>query len=82
MVRTQIQLTEAQAKALKDAAARQGRSMAELVRDGVEVLLRTQAGPSREELKRRAIAALGRFRSGKSDVSSDHDRYLAEAFRR
>ena len=81
MVRTQIQLTEAQAKALRDAAARQGRSMAELVRDGVEALLRSEAGPSREELKRRAIEALGRFRSGKSDISSEHDRYLAEAFR-
>ncbi|MGH9367031.1 MAG: CopG family transcriptional regulator [Thermoanaerobaculia bacterium] len=81
MVRTQIQLTEAQAKALKEAAARQGRSMAELVRDGVEAFLRAEAGPGREELKRRAIAALGRFRSGKSDISSEHDRYLAEAFR-
>jgi len=81
MVRTQIQLTDEQAKALKEAAARQGRSMAELVRDGVEAVLRAEAGPSREELKRRAIEALGRFRSGKADVSSEHDRYLAEAFR-
>jgi hypothetical protein len=32
------------------------------------------------ERRRRAIAAAGRFRSGAADLSSAHDRYLAEAF--
>ncbi|HUW08408.1 MAG TPA: hypothetical protein VM537_01705, partial [Anaerolineae bacterium] len=32
------------------------------------------------EMRRRAIAAGGRFRSGVTDVSSNHDRYLAEAY--
>jgi plasmid stability protein len=81
MVRTQIQLTEAQAKALRHAAARQGRSMAELVRDGVEHVLGTGA-VSREERVRRALAASGKFHSGLEDVARNHDRYLAEAFRR
>jgi hypothetical protein len=31
-----------------------------------------------EEVKRRAIAAAGRFESGISDLSTGHDRYLAE----
>lgn len=30
------------------------------------------------ELRRRAIAAAGRFESGLPDLSVDHDRYLAE----
>jgi len=30
------------------------------------------------ELRRRAIAAAGSFRSGASDLSVNHDRYLAE----
>jgi hypothetical protein len=34
----------------------------------------------REELKRRALAVSGRFRSGLKDLSSEHDRYLEEAF--
>jgi hypothetical protein len=34
----------------------------------------------REELKRRALAVSGRFRSGLTDLSTDHDRYLEEAF--
>lgn len=32
------------------------------------------------ERRRRAIAAAGKFRSGLADLSSDHDRYLEEAF--
>ena len=81
MVRTQIQLTEAQAQALREEAARQGRSMAELIRDGVDRLLGS-GGVSREERKRRALAASGKFHSGLKDIARNHDRYLAEAFRR
>jgi hypothetical protein len=54
--------------------------MAELIRRGVDALLRSKAPMGREEKKRRALAAVGRFRSGISDLSVDHDRYLAEAF--
>lgn len=32
------------------------------------------------ELRRRAIAAAGRFRSGVADLSSAHDRYLEDGF--
>jgi hypothetical protein len=32
------------------------------------------------ERRRRAIAAAGKFRSGMPDFSSNHDRYLEEAF--
>lgn len=80
MVRTQIQLNEEQAKGLREAAARQGRSMADLVRDGVDLVLGTGA-VGREERKRRALAASGKFHSGLEDIARHHDRYLAEAFR-
>jgi hypothetical protein len=33
-----------------------------------------------EERRRRAIAAAGRFHSGASDISVDHDEYLVETF--
>lgn len=35
---------------------------------------------SRRDRARRALAALGRFRSGRGDVARDHDRHLAEAY--
>jgi hypothetical protein len=33
-----------------------------------------------DERRRRALAAAGRFRSGKSDISINHDKYLEDAF--
>ena len=80
MIRTQIQLTEEQAQALKLLAARQGRPVAELVRQSVDELLRRTIGTSTEEKRRRAIAAIGRFRSGQKDISTHHDDYLVEAY--
>lgn len=40
MIRTQIQLKEAQYRSLKELAARQRTSVAELIRQAVEVLLK------------------------------------------
>ena len=80
MVRTQIQLTHSQAQDLRRLSSESGRSMADLIREGVEVLLAAQRRPSRQERTERALRAAGRFRSGSSDTSRNHDRYLAEAF--
>ncbi len=80
MVKTQVHLTEQQASALKARAVAEGLSMAELVRRSVDAFLRTRAPLSHEEKKRRALDAVGQFRSGVGDLSVHHDRYLAEAF--
>ena len=78
MIRTQIQLTEEQARALRKRAADEGRSMADLVRDGVDRLLVDQGDQDTEAVKRRSIDALGRFQSGTTDLGSAHDRYLSD----
>ena len=80
MVRTQIQLTDAQARGLKALGAAEGRSMAELIRDGVDAILRARGGVDREAVKARSIAALGRFKSGARNLGSRHDDHLADAF--
>ena len=80
VVRTQIQLSEVQFKALKELSTSQNISMAELIRQAVDVLLRSTNEINHEERKRRAIAAAGRFHSGLTDLSTNHDRYLAEAY--
>lgn len=80
MVRTQIQLTEDQSRALKLLAAHQGKSVAELIRQSVDQLVRSAGVVDVEERRRRAIAAAGRFSSGHNDLSTDHDRYLAEDY--
>jgi hypothetical protein len=81
MIRTQVQLREEQVRALKELAAARGVSVAELIRQSVDALIRSSKGVDEAERRRRAIAAAGRFRSGAPDVSSEHDRHLAEAFR-
>jgi len=81
MVRTQIQLTEEQAKLLKVLASTHHVSVAELIRRSVDKLICSSGAIDAEEQRQRAIAAAGRFHSGRSDVSSEHDRYLTEAFK-
>ena len=78
MIRTQIQITEHQARMLKELAQRRGVSMAELVRQAIDTLTE---GDDEAERWRRATAVIGRFHSGRSDISERHDDYLAEDFR-
>ena len=80
MVRTQIQLTEKQAKALKKLASSRQLPMAELIRQGVDAILISPVVLNAEEKHKRALAVAGRYRSGKRDVSREHDKHLAEAF--
>ena len=80
MIRTQIQLTEEQARALKNLASTRHVSVAELIRQSVDTLIRASGDIDIEERRRQAIAAAGRFHSGVSDVSAMHNEYLTEAF--
>lgn len=79
MIRTQIQLTKEQADRLKKLAAERRLSVARLIRQAVEALIKSSAAVEDEERRKRAIAAAGRFRSGVSDLSTAHDKYLNEA---
>lgn len=81
MIRMQIQLTDAQAEALRERAKRGQVSVAELVRRAIDAFTRAGGPPSRDEVRRRAMRAAGRFASGVRDTSSRHDEALAEAFR-
>ena len=81
MVRTQIQITEKQAKKLKDLAKVKNVSVAEIIRQSIDFLLRNSTVLDIEEKKKRAIQAIGKFKSGIGDISENHDDYLGEAFR-
>ena len=78
MVRTQIQLTDSQARSLKTLAAAEGRSMADIIRESVEALLAGRGVRDPDEVTQRAIAVVGSFHSGLGDLAAEHDRYLAE----
>ena len=80
MVRTQIQLTEQQARAVKAIAAAQGISVAEAIRRAIDVMIQSRSAMDTGERRRRALRIVGKFRSGKRDVSKRHDAYLTEAY--
>jgi gamma-glutamyl phosphate reductase len=80
MIRTQVQLTERQLESLRQASATTGRSVADLIREGVDHYLQGQVTPKREDRIERAISVAGRFGSRHSDVSANHDKHVAEAF--
>jgi hypothetical protein len=81
MVRTQIQLTDQQARRLRAEARERGVSLAELIRRYDEKGLSEEAA-DRETRYARASRLVGRFadRHSARDVSAEHDRYLDEAF--
>jgi len=81
MVRTQIQLTDEQSRKLKELAAKEGKSVAELIRNSVDIMLKVNASLDEDEKRRRALAAAGRFHAGDTDLAEAHDRYLEQAFR-
>ena len=79
MFRTQIQLTHEQARALKRLAAKEGKSVAELIRLSVDAMLRSGGVNDPLEQRLKALAAAGKLRDGPEDLSAGHDRYLLEA---
>jgi Arc/MetJ-type ribon-helix-helix transcriptional regulator len=76
MVRTQIQLSEQQARRLRRLSLERGESMAAIVRAAIDRHLDEGGGGARE----RALGAMGRFRGDGAPVSEEHDAFLADAF--
>lgn len=82
MIRTQIQLTQEQYRALKRQAAEKHVSLAEVIRRAVSAMPADAQHATSEERRRRALKAAGRYGSGRSDVSARHDDYLADTYGR
>ncbi len=80
MIRTQIQLTEGQARSLKKIARKRDVSMAELIRESVDALILAQPADGQDAAWERSLSVIGKYRSGAADAARDHDRYLDEAF--
>jgi predicted transcriptional regulator len=81
MVRTQIQLTDDLAIQIRQMAAREHVSMAEMIRRATARFLEMAAKTGNTDRYARALAATGRFRSGRRDLSVRHDGAFAAAIR-
>jgi len=79
MVRTQIQLTEAQHQMLKRLAQEEGLSMAEIIRKAIDYFEARRTMLSDAEMRERAKKAVGMFHSDVDDVSRRHDDYFADS---
>ena len=81
MIRTQVQFTEKQWEALKKIAAARHVSVAEIVRQSVEQMLRSPDNRTLDEYRQLAAEIVGKYGSGHSDISTNHDQYLADSYR-
>ncbi|MBW1889133.1 MAG: CopG family transcriptional regulator [Deltaproteobacteria bacterium] len=79
MIRTQIQLSETQAHMLKQLSAARQESVASLIRKAVDQFLIT-GKPDRPAMYRLAESVIGKYKAEQSDISTNHDAYLDEAF--
>jgi hypothetical protein len=77
-----IQLTSEQEEALRRVAEIRQKTVEDIIAEWVQRLLEECVDTDWENRRARALNAVGRFRSGKRDVSEKHDKYLAEAFDR
>ena len=82
MVRTQIQLTEEQVKALGKIAMTSRLSVAELIRRAVDTMINSRFTVDPDERLKRALEIVGKFNSGNRDISRKHDTYLADDLRK
>lgn len=80
MIRTQIQLTEEQSQILKSLSVEKGTSVAELIRQCVDNYIRSINRPTLDERREKALAVIGIASSKVSDLSINHDQYLADAY--
>ena len=85
MKRTQILLTEEQHKILKNLSSEKNISMAEVVRECITYYnanIADQIVMSEDVKHDTVLKAAGRFKSGTSDLSVNHDDYLKEYYKK
>jgi hypothetical protein len=80
MYRTQIQIREDQSKKLKEMAAEYNVSVAELVRQSIDLLIESNHELTQAEKRKRAESIVGIYKSDVTDLSTNHDHYLAEIY--
>jgi len=80
MIRTQIQLTDAQARKVKRLAASRHKSMAEVIRESIDLYIDRNLDDDLQRKRARALKVADGFPSGQRNLSIHHDDFLTEAF--
>jgi prevent-host-death family protein len=74
-------LTVEQSEKIKHVAARRQELVAEVIRQAVDGILKSDISVDFQERRKRVMEITGKYASGKGDISSEHDAYIAEALR-
>lgn len=82
MVRKQVRLTETQANVLKYLAQQRRVSVAELIRQSVDMFIASVDQDPLAKKYAQSVMAAGKYRSGDIDLGRRHDEYLVDAFSR
>jgi hypothetical protein len=81
MKRTQIQLTDRQYSYLKEISSQKNISLAETVREAVSFYAASTVNIDQNLRIRDALSLIGKYSSGKKDISINHDQYLENEFK-
>jgi hypothetical protein len=81
MIRTQIQLTPDQVRWLKQKAAEENTSMAEVIRKSLDVFMDKNGSINPVDQRQKAKQAIGAL-SGPRDFAENHDQYLSDAYQK
>lgn len=82
MVKTTLKFKDEMALRLKRLAERSDLTIQELIENTISSLVAEDGATHDPMVRRKAISAVGQFRSGNKDVSRKHDQYFAEACRK
>jgi hypothetical protein len=80
MVTKQITFTEQEIETLEKFSKEQNISLEEFIHQRLNVSAKQNKTKDREELIKKAMSMAGKFDSGLTDVSVNHDEYLADAY--
>ena len=75
-----IHLSADQARRLERLAAAEGRPLADLLREAVDLVLDRARETDLRERTERALAVVGRYRSGLDSVAERHDEHLDDLY--
>lgn len=82
MIQKEIKLTKKQVYELQKLSKIKGKSISELIRQGIDMVIKSNKAIISDEQRRCAVAVAGRFRSGYSNLSTNHDEHLIEVYKK
>jgi hypothetical protein len=79
MVRRQVQFTEEELAGVQTLASERSASFAAIVREAVDAYLSSHEEPGGAASLQRMESLVGKYHSGRHDISRRHDDYFADA---